>query len=94
MVTVTGFKRKQTNDGRQFTLLELQGGLEMVRSQQTGRFYATTRKCTVSTTFDDVVAYRLIFGDEIITDVAWLIVSTEILNPSTELSTDVYGKWD
>lgn len=32
----------------------------MVQSQQNGRFYATVRKCTVSTTFDDKVAKSLI----------------------------------
>lgn len=56
MVTVTGFKTKQANDGHSFTLLELQGELEMVQSQETGRFYATARKCAVSTTFDEVLA--------------------------------------
>lgn len=60
MVTVTNYKVKQAKDGRNFTLLELQGGLEMVQSAQTGRFYATVRKCTVSTTFDEMVAKSLV----------------------------------
>ena len=60
MVTVTGYKTKQAKDGRDFTLLEMQGGLEMVQSNQTGKFYATVRKCTVSTTFDELVATSLI----------------------------------
>lgn len=60
MVTVSDYKVKQAKDGRDFTLLELQGGLEMVQSSQTGRFYATVRKCTVSTTFDEMVAKTLV----------------------------------
>ncbi|RYE56995.1 MAG: hypothetical protein EOP48_06780 [Sphingobacteriales bacterium] len=60
MVTVTNYKVKHAKDGRNFTLLELQGGLEMVQSNQTGRFYATVRKCTVSTTFDEMIAKTLI----------------------------------
>jgi hypothetical protein len=60
MVTVTNYKTKQAKDGRDFTLLELQGGLEMVQSKETQRFYATVRKCTVTTTFDEAVAKSLI----------------------------------
>ena len=60
MVTVTDYKVKEAKDGRSFTLLELQGGLEMVQSQQNGRFYATVRKCTVSTTFDERIAKTLV----------------------------------
>jgi hypothetical protein len=60
MVTVTGFKTKKAKDGRNFTLLELQGGLEMAQSQANGRFYACVRKCSVSTTFDEAVAKSLI----------------------------------
>lgn len=60
MITVTDYKVKEAKDGRSFTLLELQGGLEMVQSQQNGRFYATVRKCTVSTTFDERIAKTLI----------------------------------
>jgi len=60
MVTVSDYRVKQTKDGRDFTLLELQGGLEMVQSNHNGRFYATVRKCTVSTTFDEAVAKSLL----------------------------------
>jgi hypothetical protein len=60
MVTVTGFKTMKAKDGRDFTLLELQGGLEMCQSKETSRFYATVRRCSVSTTFDEVVAKSLI----------------------------------
>jgi hypothetical protein len=60
MVTVTNYKKKQAQDGKEFIVLELTGGLEMVQSQQTSRFYATIRKCTVSTTFDENIAKSLI----------------------------------
>lgn len=60
MVTVTDYKVKQAKDGRDFVLLELQGGLEMVQSQANNRFYATVRKCTVSTTFEERMAKSLI----------------------------------
>jgi len=60
MVTVTNYQTKKSKDGREFTMLEMQGGLEMVQSQQTGRFYATIKKCQVSTTFDETLAKTLI----------------------------------
>lgn len=60
MVTVVNYLTKQAKDGREFVLLQLQGGVEMVQSQQTGKFYATVRKCTVSTTFDEATAKSLI----------------------------------
>src|SRR5688500_10650662 len=60
MLTVTNTKKIQTKDGKEFVALELSGGLEMVQSQQTGRFYATVRRCTVSTTFSEEMAKSLI----------------------------------
>ncbi len=60
MVTVTGYKIKEAKDGREFILLEMSGGLEMVQSQNTGRFYATTRRCAVSATFSEEMAKSFI----------------------------------
>ena len=60
MVTITNIAVRQSKDGRAFTTLELSGGLEMAQSQETGKFYATVRKCSVPTTFDESVAKTLI----------------------------------
>lgn len=35
-----------------FVSLELQGEIELVQSLNSGRFYATTRRCFISSTFD------------------------------------------
>ncbi len=60
-VIVTDYKVKEAKDGRSFTLLELQSSeIEMVQSQQNGRFYATVRKCTVSSTFDERIAKMMV----------------------------------
>ena len=40
-------------DGTEVYLLEAQGGIEMVKSKETGLYYATSKKATVSTTFDE-----------------------------------------
>jgi hypothetical protein len=60
MLTVVNFHKRKTKDNRDFLLLELQGGLEMVQSQTTGKFYATIRKCFLPTTFDEGIAKSLL----------------------------------
>lgn len=51
MVTVINAKLRQNEKGSYVTL-ELQGDIEMVQSNTTGRFYATARRCHVYATFD------------------------------------------
>ena len=43
-----------------FSTLELQGGIEMVKSQETGKFYITARKASISSTFDERTCQALI----------------------------------
>ncbi len=43
-----------------FVSLELQGDLVMLQSQSTGRFYATAKRCFISSTFDHETAKTLI----------------------------------
>jgi hypothetical protein len=60
MVTITGYALRQSNDGRQFISLQLQGDIEMVQSMQTGKFYATSKRCSITSTFTEDVAKGLI----------------------------------
>jgi hypothetical protein len=60
MVKVTNYAIRSTKDGKPFVSLELTSGLELVQSQETGRFYATVRKCFIPTTFDETVARTMI----------------------------------
>ena len=41
-------------------MLVLQGGVESVLSKESGRFYLTARKATVTTTFNEVTCQNLI----------------------------------
>jgi len=50
MVTINGYEKRQNKDGEEFFVLVLAGGVEMVKSQSTGRFYATRKESTVSCT--------------------------------------------
>ncbi len=60
MVTVKSFTKRQSADGREFITLELVGGVELVQSQNSGRFYATVRKCSIPSTFDESVAASIV----------------------------------
>lgn len=63
MVTISGYQiRKSSREGKEkeFIVLELQGGVEMVQSQTSGQHYATVRKATISSTFDEATAKSLV----------------------------------
>lgn len=60
MVTVTGFKTVQLEDGQSYVNLILSGDLEMVQSTETGNFYATTRRASMSCTFDEATAALMV----------------------------------
>jgi hypothetical protein len=68
MVIVSNYFEVQTSEGRNFVSLELSGGLELVQSQNTGKFYATSRKCRIPSTFNADVA-KLMVGQQIDGDI-------------------------
>ncbi|MGN6293486.1 MAG: hypothetical protein ACTHMV_12150 [Chitinophagaceae bacterium] len=60
MVTITNYFVRETKEGKAFIALELQGELEMIQSTETGNFYATAKRCTISSTFSEEVAKNLL----------------------------------
>lgn len=60
MVTITNYHLRESKEGKPFITLELQGDIEMVQSLETGRFYATARKCSITSTFDEPMAKSLV----------------------------------
>lgn len=62
MVTVKAYHLRQNAEGKPYVSLELIGQVEMVQSQNTGRFYATQRRCFIYSTFDEEIARRLVGG--------------------------------
>lgn len=64
MLTIVDYKVRESEDGDSFIALIVQGGVEMVKSKTTGKFYATARKASVPSTFRETVAETLI-GSEI-----------------------------
>lgn len=52
MVTVIGYDKRLSEDGREFFTLTIQGGVEVVQSQN-GNLYMTARKTSIPSTFDE-----------------------------------------
>ncbi len=60
MVTVSNYSVRSNTEGKSFITLVLQGDLEMVQSKETGKFYATLRTCSISSTFDENTAALMV----------------------------------
>ena len=60
MVTIINYKERQREDGTSFFVLEVQGGIEMIKSAKTGLYYASAKRATVSSTFDEATCHALI----------------------------------
>lgn len=69
MVRIIGFKQREKEDGTPFFILELQGGVEMLLSKETGQYYATSKKAYVTSTFDETTCKALI-GSEMPGEIA------------------------
>lgn len=59
MVRIINYKKRQAED-REFFVLEVSGGIEMVLSKTTGMYYATSKKATITSTFDEETCKSLI----------------------------------
>ena len=60
MVRIINYKKRQAEDGKEFFALEISGGLEMIKSQTTHQFYATSKRAFVPSTFDELTCQSLI----------------------------------
>lgn len=64
MVKVVDYKTITTEKGKEFNMLVVQGGIEPLISNKTGRIYLTMRKANLSTTFDAASCKSLV-GSEL-----------------------------
>jgi len=60
MITIIDYKARQNAKGEDFFALILQSGIEMVKSQETGNYYATAKTASVTSTFTEEVCNNLI----------------------------------
>ena len=65
MITVVDFaERQRKEDGSLFYVLILQGGLSLVQSRNTGNYYATVKRCSIPSTFDEETAKKMV-GEQV-----------------------------
>jgi hypothetical protein len=64
MLTIINFEKRQSSSGKEFFSLILQGGVEMVRSAETGQYYATIKRCSVTSTLDEE-ACKAMLGEQL-----------------------------
>lgn len=60
MVRIISWKSAQNKEGKDFISIQLQGGVEAIQSQQTGKMYLTTRTAWIASTFDEKTAESLV----------------------------------
>lgn len=60
MVKIIAEETRKNSKNEEFNVFILQGSMELVKSQDTGKFYATARKCSITSTFDRDTALELI----------------------------------
>jgi|SRR5690625_744790 len=61
---IVDYKVRQNENGQEFFALLLEGEVEMVKSEASGRFYATARRTSIPSTFNETTCQQLI-GKEI-----------------------------
>lgn len=64
MVRIINYKVRENRDGDVFRALIVQGGIQLVKSQDTGIYYATSKKASIPSTFDEETCKSLI-GEEL-----------------------------
>jgi hypothetical protein len=60
MVTITSYCERENKEGKKFYSLTLQGGMEMVLSEESGRYYATAKQASITSTFDEKTCQGLV----------------------------------
>ncbi len=64
MLKIIEVAPRVNTDGEEFFALILQDGLQLVKSQKSGRYYATAKQTSITSTFNEEVANSMI-GQEI-----------------------------
>lgn len=60
MVTIVDYQVVEKEDGQDFLLLVLQGSVEVVKSETTGKMYFTARTVKIPATFNETTCKSLI----------------------------------
>ena len=64
MVRIIDYKTRMSAEGEPFIALIVQDGITLVKSKETGLYYATAKKASIPSTFDEATCQNLI-GQEL-----------------------------
>jgi len=64
MLKIVDFTKRTNKEGKEFNALILESDLELVKSRETGNWYATSKRASITSTFDENICQALI-GQEI-----------------------------
>lgn len=94
MVRITNYAERHNALGESFYALILQGGIEMVKSNTTGKFYATAKQASVTSTFDEETCKALI-GSEMPGSIRKVPCTPfEYVVPETGEITTISSRWE
>jgi hypothetical protein len=60
MVTISGYAERESKDGKKFYALILQSGMELVLSETSGRYCATSKSASIPSTFPESICKELV----------------------------------
>ncbi|MFM7024429.1 MAG: hypothetical protein ACKOXB_15785 [Flavobacteriales bacterium] len=60
MVTITGYSKKDSPSGGKFIVLHLEGGVQMVRSEESGTWFASALKTNIIASVDEKTCKTLV----------------------------------
>ena len=60
MLTIVGFQKRTNAEDQEFHVLVLQGGIELIKSSESGDYYASAKRATITCTFDKRMCRQLI----------------------------------
>ncbi len=60
MITIIDYKKRKNAMDESFFALIITGGISMVQSKETGNYYATSNKASITSTFDEQTCKNLV----------------------------------
>lgn len=94
MITIIGYKLRTNEDGENFYTLTVQGGLQTIKSKKTGKFYASAKKASLPSTFDEDTCKGLI-GTQITGSIMKVNCEPyEYVIPDTGESIELSHRWE
>ena len=60
MIEIIGFQKRTNTEGQDFNVMVLQGGIELIKSSESGNYYASAKRATITCTFDERICRQLV----------------------------------